>query len=141
MVRRNSPNPFANLSDTDIRKLAGQLRAALREVRAETANLTHGPMGTADRPVTHRHQHHLSGDQTHNHLHSHSGDALHIGHDHSDLDRASQSAQEAKQRQHGAASAGRIWNRTPPVSPQQRARQDAAWDRLTAGIEQTKGRR
>jgi hypothetical protein len=43
---------------------------------------THEPLGTADKPFTHRHSHHLSGDTLHFHTHSHSGDSRHIGHDH-----------------------------------------------------------
>jgi len=41
MVRKNSPNPFANLSDAQIRRLAEQLRDALAPLRDDGADHDH----------------------------------------------------------------------------------------------------
>ena len=102
---------------------------------------THPAYGSEDQPFTHAHSHHVSGDRTHQHTHTHFGDAVHIGHDHSDLDRAAQSAEEAKQARHQQA-------RRQPLRLMNSARRpgtDDPWERLAqSGREieqQLKGRR
>ncbi len=119
--------------------MLSEFRAALRAVpKVQDGDTTHPPYRSEDRPFTHAHPHHVSGDRTHNHQHTHYGDALHIGHDHSDIDRAAQSAEQAKQS--GARSPTRIMNRATRVAT------DDTWTRLNraaAAIEPDlrKGRR
>ncbi len=60
MVRKNHPNPFANLSDAEIRRLAEQLRDALAPLRdkggASTTDLGPMPAWLRDADDDHGHE-------------------------------------------------------------------------------------
>jgi hypothetical protein len=128
------------LPRSEQQRMIGELRNALHLVRdAGAVNTVHEPM-----TGTHSHAHHAygsqGGDQNHEHEHEHGADGTpDANHDHGHT-QASARGRHIRF-QHGKVTVLNSAPRTPPPSPQQKARRDAAWDRLTRGVQDTRGQR
>jgi hypothetical protein len=116
MVRRNTPNPFAGLSDAQVRQLAAQVRQALHEVKAA---------GGAVQPLhpnytgTHSHKHPDYDGGAHLHEHEHDGDS---DHDHVHAGGAASRA-GGQYRKHIRFTGGEAVT----MSAARRSRLDASW--------------
>lgn len=138
-MRKNSPNPFANLSDAEIRRLAAELRDALRPLRDE------GAVQPLHAPFTgqHAHAHSDFGGGSHSHVHSHDGDADH-DHEHTAGQQEATAGRQAHRRQRGQQAARQYPRPGTVLNSARRPGQGNPWEelaKLAREIESSQSRR